>query len=940
MTSTSGHRPRSWLALLTIAVLLAGCASPVPTASPALIATPPPTATPTLAPTPVAPASPGEATPSSTPVAGRTVVVRSAADDGPGTLRRALADARPGDTITFDPAVFPPKKPKTIAVATSLPELNAGEVTIDASDAGVILDGAALPAGADVTGLVIASDRNVVRGLQIVGFPGEGFQIAGRSNLVGGDRSVGRGPLGQGNLISRNGNVGIGLYGADNTVTGNAIGTDPSGTRAWGNVDEGIYVDGGSSNRIVDNWIDDNGAPGVSLNGDGAYANTLSGNSIGVGADGTTPLGNSSTGVDIRAGAHDNTIGPANTIAHSHGNGVEVHGTGSIGNRVTGNRIHDNGWLAIDAWQGGDRELDPPVILSFDLTAGRVNGLTIPNARVELFSASDIEADVFEGTTTADASGAFTFEAGHPLAGPNLTATATDPNGDTTEVSLPVSGASGTRTLQLANPHPTTRLVHLPSNKLADNRIGSWWHSLMDYSPLSELLDETVALGVTRYRFAINGGEAAHAHWDANEFVIDPSYDEFVTALAKAGIQPTYNLIFWDLATWPGAVGTPCPRFKTEAEIEHYLDYVTFVVDHFKGRIGRYEIWNEPEVSTCPQRIDVADYINLVRRAAPLIHELDPAAKVQVGGTTVTGHTTGEKYLFAILESDVMPLVDVVSWHAFYGDSPAYNAAYYRAYPSFVARIKATASAHGFTGEYEADEMVWRPAGEPDTDMPVTYGGVAYGKYWARGDVMNLGLGVMAGNLRIPHEWAAATYAVRYLSTLMVGNWPLSVPVTVESKAADVVSYGFMLPDGDQLLAVWSDGVAADYAAGTPSQLVLSGRAGWDARGIDVLNGFEQDLDTSTQGTDLVIHDFMVRDYPLMIRLTRSSSASAPASVGAATGFCKYCGSPDDADARFCPTCGKPLGTGWRLQQPAPASSSRSVGASDAGGTIGVCGGL
>ena len=134
----------------------------------------------------------------------------------------------------------------------------------------------------------------------------------------------------------------------------------------------------------------------------------------------------------------------------------------------------------------------------------------------------------------------------------------------------------------------------------------------------------------------------------------------------------------------------------------------------------------------------------------------------------------------------------------------------------------------------------------------------------------------MAGNLRVPHEWAAATYAVRYLSTLVVGNWPLSVPVTVESKAADVVSYGFMLPDGDQLLAVWSDGVAADYAAGTPSQLVLSGRAGWDARGIDVLNGFEQDLDTSTQGTDLVIHDFMVRDYPLMIRLTRSSSASRP----------------------------------------------------------------
>ena len=777
--TAQGRRPPNRMpdpvALIAAVVLLAGCASPLPTASPARVATPPPTATPTFAPT----ATPAAATPSPTPVARRTVIVRSAADAGPGTFRQALADARPGDTILFDPVVFPPKKPRAIAVATPLPELDADEVTIDASDAGVILDGAGLRAGSDVTGLVIASDRDVVRGLQIVDFPGEGLQIAGRSNIVGGDRSVGRGPLGQGNLISRNGSAGMGLYGADNMVIGN-------------------------------------------------------------------------------------------TITHSYGSGIDEHGTGSVGNRITGNRIHDNRWLAIDAWQGGDRELDPPVILSFDRAAGRVTGLTIPNARVELFSASDIEANVFEGATTADASGAFTFAAGHALAGPNLTATATDPDGNTSEVSLPVSGASGTRTLQLADTHPATRLVHLPSTELADNRIASWWHSLMDYSPapLSELLDETVALGVTRFRFAINAG---YDHWDANEFVIDPSYDDFVDGLVKAGIQPTYNLIFWDLATWPGGVGTPCPRFKTEAEIRHYLAYVTFIVEHFRGRIERYEIWNEPDDTTCPVRIDVADYINLVRRAAPLIHALDPAAKVQVGGTAGLGNldpaTRG--YVFALLASDVMPLVDVISWHPFYGDSPVYHAAYYRSYPSLVAQIKATAAAHGFTGEYEADEMVWRPASEPDTDMPVTFGGVAYGKYWARGDVMNLGLGVTAGNLRIPHQWAAASYAVRYLSTLTVGNQPLSVPVTVESTAADVVSYGFTLHDGDELLAVWSDGVAADYAAGTPSQLVLSGRAGWDARGIDVLNGFEQELDTSTQGTDLVISDFMVRDYPLIIRLSK-----------------------------------------------------------------------
>ena len=39
---------------------------------------------------------------------GQAVLVTSAADSGPGTLRQALLDAQDGNTITFDPAGFPP----------------------------------------------------------------------------------------------------------------------------------------------------------------------------------------------------------------------------------------------------------------------------------------------------------------------------------------------------------------------------------------------------------------------------------------------------------------------------------------------------------------------------------------------------------------------------------------------------------------------------------------------------------------------------------------------------------------------------------------------------------------------------------------------------------------------------------------------------------------
>jgi hypothetical protein len=68
MRSTSGDRPSSWLVPLTIAVALAGCASPVPTAGQALAATPSPTASPALAPTSVALATPVAAVATPTPI--------------------------------------------------------------------------------------------------------------------------------------------------------------------------------------------------------------------------------------------------------------------------------------------------------------------------------------------------------------------------------------------------------------------------------------------------------------------------------------------------------------------------------------------------------------------------------------------------------------------------------------------------------------------------------------------------------------------------------------------------------------------------------------------------------------------------------------------------------------------------------------------------------
>jgi parallel beta-helix repeat protein len=804
---------------------------------------------------------------------GKTIIVTNAADIGPGSLRQALEDAQPYDVITFDPAVFPPDSPATIFITSGLPQITQGNLTIDASDAGVILDGNSIPAEADVTGLSIASEWNIVRGLQIINFPGAGIWLNSGShhNIIGGDQTIGDSPLGRGNLISRNGNIGIGLYEASyNIIKGNYIGTDTSGSQAWGNQYEGIYIEKGSNNEISQNLISDNGASGITLHGSGSHSNVVSENIIGIDVNKTMPIGNHNNGVEIRQGAHDNIVGPDNIIANtnSYSSGIQIYGSDSIENTVHQNSIYDTRWMGVDLWGGGNLELAPPIIIEFNLSTGSIRGVAYPNATVEIFSIDKEDRSVFEGQATADNTGLFVFEKGAPFTGPNLTASATDVSGNTSEFSLTTGGQSGTTILQLNNALPPTRLVAFESNQLEDNHIASFWHSLWGYSPLSELLDETRYLGAKRYRFAINGGEADKVDWSKSEFSIDPEHEEFISNLAANGIQMTYNLSFWDIATWPEGTGAPCPRFKTEEDIQHYLEYVRFIVSHFKDRIQYYEIWNEPDNTTCPQWIEVRDYIELVRRTVPIIRGEYPEAKIQVGGTAGLGYPGPRDYLFNIIDSDIMPLVDVVSWHPFYGDSPEFNSDYYYAYPSIVQQIKDIASSHGFVGEYEADEMNWRPFSEPEIGTNrQACGEIAYTKYWARGIMMNRGMDVTAGNLRIPHQWVTASYMVHNLSTIMAGASSTNLPVEIRGEAENIVSYAFSLPNGDYLITLWTDGVAVDYDAGIPSDLVILDFASWNATGIDVLNGFEQELITEIENGELVIRDLLIRDYPLILRL-------------------------------------------------------------------------
>jgi hypothetical protein len=296
--------------------------------------------------------------------------------------------------------------------------------------------------------------------------------------------------VGERNIISGSGNDGIDIIGTgtdENVVAGNFIGTDPTGTRALGNNTGvalyhgasfnwiGVNPKGGTALADEGNVISGNFFVGVNIVGPilktepGTNANVIAGNKIGTDITGTQALGNTPGGVGIEDGASGNTIGgvtaaAGNLITNNDGPGVTV-GTSptdlSIGNQITANRIFGNTGPAIDLGSGvgvidngPSPRVGPNNFQNFPVfvqTAdGQIEGSlagSLPDTtfRIDFFASAAYgpggsgEAQVYLGSlsVTTDASGQvsfavpFTAPAGLPI----LTATATDPQGNTSELS-------------------------------------------------------------------------------------------------------------------------------------------------------------------------------------------------------------------------------------------------------------------------------------------------------------------------------------------------------------------------------------------------------------------------------------------------------------------------------------------------------------------------
>lgn len=373
------------------------------------------------------------------------------------TLRAAIQEANRTngrDTIVFG---IGGAGVKTIAPRNFLPPITE-QITIDgytqpgaapntspagqALNAQLVIQLSGYDAGFS-SGLVIADgvSSSLIRGLVVNRFQGDGIRVGATT-------------------------------GADNVIAGNFVGTDANGTTDLGNGQAGIAATSGQGTRIGGTLAADrnlisgnNGGAAVALArlSPGAGA-VVQGNLIGTQRDARSTLANGGDGVLVTGS--NNTVGGTvpgaeNVIAFNRIAGVAVEDPGSVGNRILGNSIFSNLHLGIDLngdeRTGNDaRDLDTGPNLSQNYPALRSavasgGGTTIscqltslPGRRylVQFFSnpGGTGQGEVLIGqrsvTTSSRGTASCTFRKVPGVAlGRTITATATGPDGNTSELS-------------------------------------------------------------------------------------------------------------------------------------------------------------------------------------------------------------------------------------------------------------------------------------------------------------------------------------------------------------------------------------------------------------------------------------------------------------------------------------------------------------------------
>ncbi|MGB0385827.1 MAG: hypothetical protein ACPGWR_13485 [Ardenticatenaceae bacterium] len=164
----------------------------------------------------------------------------------------------------------------------------------------------------------------------------------------------------------------------------------------------------------------------------------------------------------------------------------------------------------------------------------------------------------------------------------------------------------------------------------------------------------------------IEGAEKGAFDWSRSDIIVEMAHDRFgANIIARVDRQPAW-------ATDGGC--TEGTDMGPPNNLQDYADFLAAFATRYKGKIGAYAIWNEPNLARewCNNPPDPEEYAKLLKIAYSTIKEIDPDTIIISAGLSPTGgpmpiameDTEFLDQLYAAAGGSLDGYADVVGAHA------------------------------------------------------------------------------------------------------------------------------------------------------------------------------------------------------------------------------------------------------------------------------------
>ena len=201
------------------------------------------------------------------------------------------------------------------------------------------------------------------------------------------------------------------------------------------------------------------------------------------------------------------------------------------------------------------------------------------------------------------------------------------------------------------------------SSNIKNSRMGIGFEKLdRNVFDPEKAYDKVAAIGVKWVRI-----QSGWARTEKEKGVYDFAWlDRIVDELRVRGLTPWIDLCYGNGLYTPeanhyfGAVG--CVPNNSEEALQAWQDYVYALVNHYRGKVSCYEVWNEPDGKWCWKKgPDGKEYGRFVLGTAKAVKKADESAQV-FGGVL---YSRDLKFVDDALAAGMAGCIDALTFHEY-----------------------------------------------------------------------------------------------------------------------------------------------------------------------------------------------------------------------------------------------------------------------------------